>query len=91
MKKKVDRESEEAARLSAEADRHAAWRSASYLPCPFCGTQPRVSPMQGVWCDNDNCAIVGTVFSGGPRHWNARAQPLQTDLFSSVTEPALCD
>jgi len=28
---------------------------------------------QNVWCNNDACAIVGCVFSGGVRHWNRRA------------------
>ncbi|MEK6419978.1 MAG: hypothetical protein V4801_10255 [Burkholderia gladioli] len=44
------------------------------LPCPFCGTAPMSAVMQGIWCNNDACAIVGIVF-GRPRHWNRRASP----------------
>ncbi|RUR69033.1 hypothetical protein EJP67_18405 [Variovorax guangxiensis] len=43
------------------------------LPCPFCGTAPQEDKMLGVWCSNDDCSIVGQVFSGGARHWNTRA------------------
>lgn len=44
--------------------------------CPFCGNAPKrdLHANPNVWCDNDQCAIVGTVFSGGPSHWNTRAQ-----------------
>lgn len=47
---------------------------ADYMPCPFCGTQPMHSQhaCPDVWCNNDSCAIVGVVFTGGPRHWNKR-------------------
>lgn len=45
------------------------------LPCPFCGSTPTNAGIQGIWCNNDACAIVGMVFSGGPRHWNRRASP----------------
>lgn len=48
------------------------------LPCPFCGSWPKLSAYLGVWCDNDECAIVGQVFSAGARHWNRRAQPAQS-------------
>jgi hypothetical protein len=41
--------------------------------CPFCGCEPIVQDMLGAWCNNDACAIVGIVFSGGARHWNRRA------------------
>ena len=41
--------------------------------CPFCGTRPAMCLKQNVWCNNDACAIVGCVFSGGVRHWNRRA------------------
>jgi hypothetical protein len=40
--------------------------------CPFCGEAASQSSL-GAWCDNDSCAIVGTVFSGGIGHWNHRA------------------
>lgn len=43
------------------------------LPCPFCGTQPKEQASLGVWCDHDDCAIMGQVFSGGASHWNRRA------------------
>jgi len=42
-------------------------------PCPFCGKEPKLGEHLGVWCNNDECAIVGQVFSGGPKHWNRRA------------------
>ncbi len=49
--------------------------SADLLKCPFCGSAPKVENC-GAWCDNDDCAIVGTIFSGGARHWNRRAEPV---------------
>lgn len=81
MRKKFDLDAEELARSKADADQKAIWSNASYDPCPFCGTQPLAAQRQGVWCNNDNCAIVGVVFSGGARHWNKRACPAQAQLF----------
>ncbi|WP_186042972.1 hypothetical protein [Burkholderia gladioli] len=59
------------------------------LPCPFCGTAPTNAGIQGIWCNNDACAIVGMVFSGGPRHWNRRASP--APAISVVDEEAVIE
>ena len=50
------------------------------LPCPFCGSEPKIDAHIGVWCNNDACAIVGLVFSGGAKHWNCRVTPAQNTI-----------
>lgn len=63
------------------------------LPCPFCGQAPKhdLHANPNVWCDNDACAIVGVVFSGGPRHWNTRQAALAHASSASAEECSVDD